>query len=84
MTFLISSSVNAFSWRRIFLTSKTLQKSSKFVIQWGVTVVCNVWRHPPNPHHCSMKELEKDMTQLRNGMKECGREVTSLQIVQPP
>ena len=23
----------------------------------------------------SMKELEKDMTQLRTGMKECGREV---------
>ena len=25
--------------------------------------------------HFSMRELEKDMTQLRTGMKECGREV---------
>ena len=25
--------------------------------------------------HFSMKELEKDMGQLRTGMKECGREV---------
>ena len=25
--------------------------------------------------NCSMKELEKDMTLLRSGMKECGREV---------
>ena len=28
-----------------------------------------------NCSNCSMKELEKDMTLLRSGMKECGREV---------